>query len=228
MTAYFDCETSALSDSALERVKPCFEAPAHYKDPVKIAESVAQQERTWKERASLDAVTAQILCIGTLENNIFTAIEGDEGQILHRFWEWLELRHLQHGHEVIGFSIFHFDLPFLVRRSWINGVPVPSIARRSNKWQPWNEYLIDIAVQWQCGNRDQTVKLDTLAKSLGIGAKTGTGKDFAATYATDRAKALEYLHNDLQLTRKCYERMNGLTTLPTLKTIDTELKEITQ
>lgn len=222
---FFDLESAPLPEDDLIRVMPEFKAPSNYKDKEKIAESVAEQFRNWKDRAALDATTGRVLCIGTLENNVFSVIEGKEDWILQQFWLWLEVRHLAMGHTVAGFSIFHFDLPFLVRRSWINGITVPSIARRSNKWQPWNEDIHDIANDWQCGNREQTISLDTLAKCLGVGAKNGSGKDFASLYVTNKPQAMEYLKNDLELTRKCYNRLNGIT-LPHIAPITTELDRV--
>ena len=40
------------------------------------------------------------------------------------------------------------------------------------------------------------------AKHLGVGEKSGDGKDFARLWATDRAAAEGYLRNDLELTAR--------------------------
>lgn len=206
----FDIETAPLPDVDLERVKPMFEAPANYKDPAKIEASIKDQEGAWRDKAALDACTGKVLAIGVLDGGIFDVFsnDADEKDILARFWMWLDTMQLSLSHTVVGFCIFNFDLPFLVRRSWINGVAVPAIATRNNRYQPWHENIVDIADKWQCGNRDHRIGLDTLAKTLGVGAKNGEGKDFAALWASDRAKALDYLRNDLELTKKCFDRMS--------------------
>ena len=49
--------------------------------------------------------------------------------------------------------------------------------------------------------------LDTIAKHLGVGAKNGSGADFAALWQSDRAKAADYLRNDLQLTARIAEAL---------------------
>lgn len=206
--SYFDIETAPLPDDQLEKVKPLFSAPANYKDPYAIGANIQEQETKWKERAALDATTGKVLAIGILDGNMFDVLSGDEKKTLTNFWMWLDTMQLQLGHTVVGFAVFHFDLPFLARRSWINGVPIPMNALRNHRWQPWHENIMDIAANWQCGNKEQRVSLDVLAKSLGIGSKTGTGADFAKLYAEDRDAAESYLRNDLELTKRCWERMN--------------------
>lgn len=47
--------------------------------------------------------------------------------------------------------------------------------------------------------------LDVIAKHLGVGAKNGDGKAFAELWASDRAQAVAYLRNDVQLTAKVAE-----------------------
>jgi DNA polymerase III epsilon subunit-like protein len=98
--------------------------------------------------------------------------------------------------ELIGFNSNQFDLPFLVRRSWKHRVPVPPGIRRGRYW---SEQMIDLREHWQLGDRQARGSLDAIAKHLGIGAKNGSGSDFARLWVNDRPKAVEYLRNDLQL-----------------------------
>jgi len=49
--------------------------------------------------------------------------------------------------------------------------------------------------------------LDSIAKPLGVGAKNGSGADFAALWQSDRAKVADYLRNDLQLTARVAEAL---------------------
>lgn len=202
----WDVETGSLPDAQLELVKPVFKPPANYKKDEAIAESLKAQEADWRARAALDATTAQILAVGLLDGNTFTVLEGDEKTILTQFWSWAD-QDLGKGNMLVGFCIFHFDLPMMARRSFINGVKVPMSVRRSS-YRPWHENFVDIAVAWQCGNRDQTISLDLLAKALGVGSKTGTGDKFAKLWTTDKGAALAYLENDLRVTQACYSRMS--------------------
>lgn len=210
MKSYFDIETSALPDAALELVKPIFTANKTLKDPEKIKVDLADKEREWKEQAALNAITGKVLCIGIGSgHSSFRLIEGTEPEILTKFWDWLQ-QELHAANACIGFNILGFDLPFLMRRSWTLNVRGPSVLRRGRYW---NDNLIDIMDMWTLGNREQRISLDNMAKTFGVGAKTGNGKDFAAMYLSvmpeKREEAINYVKNDIELLRKCADRMLG-------------------
>lgn len=63
---------------------------------------------------------------------------------------------------------------------------------------------------WQLGQTQDRISLDTAAKYFGIGQKLGDGKDFSAWWESDRAKAMEYLENDLLLTVKLAEKLGAV------------------
>ncbi len=44
------------------------------------------------------------------------------------------------------------------------------------------------------------VRLDSIARHLGVGAKNGDGKAFAELWRSDRKQAESYLRNDIELT----------------------------
>lgn len=100
---------------------------------------------------------------------------------------------------MVGFNICSFDLPFLIRRSWKHGVPVPFGIRRGRYW---GEQVIDLRELWQLGDRQARGSLDAIARHLGVGAKNGDGKEFAALWQRDRPKAEAYLRNDLDMTAR--------------------------
>ena len=80
--------------------------------------------------------------------------------------------------------------------------------------------FIDLALEWQCGDRMEWVKLDTVCKFFGLPAKNGSGKEFAGLWVNDRGKALEYLNNDMAITAKVMERMLGITEAPAAAAAD--------
>lgn len=180
---------------------PEFDAPANLRDPEKIAAAKAKKLEAWKGSLALHAETARVLCVGVMEDGFKGVYEGDETDILLNAWETID------GAEtIIGHNLRGFDIPFLARRSWILGVPVPRIMAG----RFLDARFVDTMEAWSCGNREERISLDNLAKALGVGAKTGSGADFAALYAKDRKAALGYLENDLRLTKAVAERM-GLT-----------------
>ena len=119
----FDIETGLSPDAA--EFAPEFEAPANYKDPVKIAAYKAEKLTEWVEQAALSAVTGRVLAIGLRENGKTTIIcEDDEAAMLRDFWAFVAPDGRIRA-PLVGFKSNRFDVPFLVRRSWRNRVPVP-------------------------------------------------------------------------------------------------------
>ena len=206
-TIVFDIETEALPESQLAAMMPPFE-PAevktgNIKDPDKIAAKIAEAEaahrREFFERAALDPLTGRVLAVGLLDvmKGEVTVIGcEDESATLRLFWERCR-GDMGRIHQMVGFNSNLFDLPFLVRRSWKHRVAVPLGIRRGRYW---GETMVDVREEWQLGDRQARGSLDAVAKHLGVGAKNGDGKDFAALWHRDETKATEYLTNDLLLT----------------------------
>lgn len=211
-TIIFDIETGPLPESELAALLPPFD-PAevktgNIKDPDKIAAKLAEAEanhrRDFLERAALDPLTGRVVAVGLLypDSGEFHVIgHDDESATLREFWD---VCRGQQGriNQMVGFNTHLFDLPFLIRRSWKHRVPVPFGIRRGRYW---SDEMIDLRDGWQLGDRMAKGSLDVIAKHLGVGAKNGDGKAFAELWASDRAQAVAYLRNDVQLTAKVAE-----------------------
>ena len=208
-TIVFDVETGPLAESELSALLPPFD-PAevktgNLKDPTKIAEKIAEAEanhrRDFFEKAALDPLTGRVIAIGMLDletDNFFIIGHDDEARTLTEFWEASQ-GEMGRLNSMLGFNIFNFDLPFLIRRSWKHRIKVPFGIRRGRYW---GDQLVDLRDAWQLGDRQARGNLDTIARHLGVGAKNGDGKAFAELWLNDRPKAEAYLHNDIQLTAK--------------------------
>ena len=220
-TIVFDLETGPLAESELSALLPPFD-PAevktgNLKDPAKIAEKIAEAEanhrRDFIERAALDPLTGRVVAIGVLlaechheditaslakRGKFFIIGHDDEARTLREFWE-IARGEMGRLNPMIGFNIFNFDLPFLIRRSWKHRVPVPFGIRRGRYW---GDQLVDLRDAWQLGDRQARGSLDSIARHLGVGAKNGDGKAFAELWQSDRQKAEAYLRNDIDLTAK--------------------------
>jgi hypothetical protein len=159
------------------------------------------------EKAALSSITGKVVAIG-YEDDAGEDVMGigqgiTEQFILTNFWDHFEEKR-NNGKYMVGFNIERFDLPFLIRRSKLLQVDVPEKVIKNNRW--WSEVFIDIYKIWQCGDISATVKLDHLARSIGIQGKPMDmdGGDFAPLwFGTDeeRLRAREYLINDLRMTR---------------------------
>lgn len=210
----FDIETGPLPTAELEDRIPKFEAPSNYKDETKIAAAIMQKRLDWIEKAALDATTGQILAIGVLNTTTGALhfLTGDEREIIAAF-SGVIMQSGGGGVPLAGWNIFGFDLPFIVRRAWILGVPLPHWIRQG---RCWDRCFVDLMDVWSLGNKEQRVSLDVAAGSLGIGRKSGSGAMFASLWnGTDeeRAFALNYLENDLRLTAGVGERILTNTTI---------------
>lgn len=221
-TIVFDIETGPLPESELAALVPPFD-PAevrtgNLKDPEKVAAKIAEAEvnhrRDFFEKAALDPLTGRVLAVGLIEvpacpgpvaeggrSFVFRVIgHDDETALLTEFWAACQ-GEMGRINEMIGFNTHLFDLPFLIRRSWKLRVSVPRIRRG----RYWADEMVDLRDAWQLGDRQARGSLDAIAKHLGVGAKTGSGADFAKLWQSDRAMAVAYLRNDLELTAKVAE-----------------------
>ena len=215
-TIFFDIETGPLPEPELAALVPPFD-PAevktgNLKDPDKIAAKIAEAEsnhrREFLERAALDPLTGRVVAVGLVyfDTGEFHVIgHDDEAATLREFWE--VCRGELGLNEMIGFNSRAFDLPFLIRRSFKHRVRVPSGIRRGRYW---SDEMVDLREVWQLGDRQARGSLDSISRHLGLGGKNGDGAAFAHLWQTDRAKAVEYLRNDLQLTAKVAEALGCL------------------
>lgn len=205
-----DIETGPLPREAISHLKPTFEAPSNYKDPVKIAENITAQEAAWFERAALSPLTGRVLVIGIKRIGVpdtFETLEGDEAAILRQIWTMTGDREVSHrwwGHNLHG-----FDIPFLVRRSWFHRVPVPMATLFDRRGYVNADRFRDTMAIFQCGNRSEGfTSLDAVGRFFGMPAKEQEkSKHFSDLYAKDREAALLHLTRDLTRTENIITRM---------------------
>jgi hypothetical protein len=205
----YDIETGPLPLAEIESAIPPFDPSevkvGNIKDPEKIAAKIAEvqaaQRQAFFDNAALNPMTGQVLAIGCSSSHghhIIDTHEHAECVALSMFWTICQ-EEIHANRCMVGFNSNQFDLPFLIRRSWHLRIPVPQCIR---KGRYWSDQLIDLRDTWQLGDRMAHGSLDSISRFLGVGAKTGDGKDFANLWTADREKALAYLRNDLDLTAK--------------------------
>ena len=166
----------------------------------------------WASEAALSPLTGRVLAIG-LQRDDRIVIVGEDGvgeaEILARFWDLYKKYHINNG-RLVGFDCFRFDLPFLIRRSWWHGTPIPDSILKDGRY--WSPVFLDLVKVWGCGAYNEYVSLDTLAKFFGVGGKPEgvDGGMFAGLWngaPEDRQRAIEYLANDLKMTWNLAEKM---------------------
>lgn len=204
-TIVLDIETSARPEAEIVDLLPAIEPPGNYRDPEKITAYLAEKRARLLTDAALDPVLGRVLVTGILAEGSFEPItDEDEAALLRNTWVRIG-DHFLAGCRVVTFCGHRFDFPFLARRSWALGVPVPHWFPRDGRWP--RSVFIDLAEVWAAGDRGVTISLDRLARLCGVGRKTGSGSDFGLLWRTDRDAALRYLETDLRLTSVLAERM---------------------
>jgi DNA polymerase elongation subunit (family B) len=204
----FDIETGPLPDDEISRIAPPFD-PNSIKVGNLGLEKAAEKLNAAKvnhlgsirRRAALHAEYGRVLAIGWATEDKTTLLfsESDEKTLLNKFWQAIDESYHAKG-KWVGFNIYLFDLPFLIRRSIIHGILIPpGLLPKNNRY--WPDFFIDLMQSWQTGDYREMISLDRFAKALGHDGKNGDGKHFSKLLKEDEEAAMAYLENDLKLTR---------------------------
>lgn len=181
------------------------------------AERRALYEKEFIDKAALNAMTCRILAIGYRPAGGKPVVKhGDgsheaEAEILRHFWA-VAANTSECDGLLIGHNSKNFDLPVIIRRSWLHGIaPAVRMMDRNRYWQPW---IVDTLDVWQAGNRGTYVSLDALARYFGVGAKNGDGAMFSKMFLSGdpavRQQAIDYAANDVEMTYQVAVRMGVL------------------
>lgn len=187
---------------------------------------VATAKEGWKQahidEATLDAALSHSLIIVYAETNsdltqVATLIddgwqrpeEGDseEQRMLNGFWRRYR-GSLAMQSPMVGVNICDFDVQYLVRRSWLNGIDVPDDVIQSDRF--FNPIFIDLRKRWLLGQLPAKVKssFDRIGKAFGTGGKIhGDGKGFWKLWETDRPRAEQYAIEDVMQPIEWAKRM---------------------
>ncbi len=136
----------------------------------------------------------------------------DEAATLRSFWEMM--RGFNPGRDlIVGHNVMEFDLPFIIKRSIINGVrPTVRLSFAKYRCQP----IYDTMREWDCWAYKNYTGLEKLAYVLGIPSpKEGdvTGANLYEAYLDGRYEEIyRYCMQDVKATRAVYRRMNFLGT----------------
>lgn len=181
----FDIETVPLTDAAAY-IEPA-EAPANYKDPVKIAEAIAAKNAEALSKCGLDVDLCRVVAIGVMSEHMDAPLvlmtPDDEAGMLRAFWQNVGDRHL------VGFNCLAFDLPVLFRRSLYLGVPTPLIQIDRFK----HPQVTDLSDELSYGGKLRLRSLSFFCRRFGIDVPdVMTGADIAQAVAEERWKDVEH------------------------------------
>ncbi len=176
----------------------------------KIEEARTDHVVKHKERAALSSLSGKLLALGYSDGDNCAINGHEEEHLLLNFWNIYRTCR-DDAHRMVGYNIFGFDLPFLVRRSWLLGLQWPDDVFDFER-RRWHWVFVDLMPRWELATRERE-SLDTLAKAFRIGSKPDGihGGDFARLWAEDRPTAEAYLKNDLAMTRALAVRLGVIT-----------------
>lgn len=225
MSLIFDIETGPVDEQSLRSLyaEPTWEefsasCDQRWKEDTKREKFEAAKASGWQsfvDKAALSPLTGRVLAIGFASADdpskvSIAGAEGTEAELLAAFWrKYRDCRAKNPPRKLLGWNIHGFDLPFLVKRSWLLGVEVPSTLRDAND-RYWDSLFVDLMARFAVGEWKANCKLDLAARFFGCGAKNGEGKDFARLWngtADERQQAVDYLRNDLAMTAGIAKRI---------------------
>lgn len=168
--------------------------------------SIEKTDIELHQTTSFEGTFGRVCCIGIIKEGPKGIIQkevfsGDEKTMLTQFWNaatgvW----------RFVGHNIWGFDLPFLYKRSIINGVkPLPLNFARYR-----NVPIYDTMMEWELWNFGSKQSLDTLAKILDLPTSKDemNGSMVADYFEQGRIEEIKkYCMKDVELTRKVYYKM---------------------
>ncbi len=213
MNNIIDIETIPLPIELRQHTKPIFETMKFgvTKDPKKKEAQYEAAVKKWAigEKAALNALEGQVVIFGLAAGEgDYTHIVGEEIEILQKAMEVLSTR----DHNIAGHNIY-FDLRFLVRRSFLNGVSVPSwLIGELDSYR--SNIIIDTMKLWGLGDRSEYISLTKLCAAFGIPVKDIevegeliTGAEFYKFWEKDKGACIEYNKQDVLGVREILRRV---------------------
>jgi len=199
-----------MKDQAKIQAKIDAAKKAHETEVAEWEDKVAEAKDAFISKAALDPRTGQVLAVGYCsgDGQVMADWQFDEcgeADLLRNFWcHYLYCKEKQSP--MIGFNSNHFDLWFLILRSWTLRVEVPSTVVQG--YRNFDKVFVDLLNVWSVGDRSRMISLGDLADFLGtMHRKRGSGAHFYQTFQTDLEGAIAYLKNDLLVTWECGQAM---------------------
>ena len=160
------------------------------------AGDAAQQDKDY-DKSSFDGTYSRIVCIGLIA---FSDSMEPQGATAWYGGQEKARPGLYITHNGLG-----FDLPFIKKRSIIHQVRPPvEISLAKFRTEP----VYDTLAIWSNWDSRGWVKLDVLARALGVETKSGSGKQVAEMWQAGRGKEIaDYCLQDCYVTYACYSKM---------------------
>ncbi len=207
---FYDIESEGLPLAQIEKLMPEEWPTGNTKDPVKLAAVIEEKKKEWLDRTALRAITGRIIAVTSAvdDNEPEMSANADELTLIQILLTDLKQCIGMNG-QAYAWNGSGFDLLFLCQRAAVYGVPAfadLTVNVRGKFY--WNECLIDPKQVWSFYSTDHTgTSLKSVAIALGVGEKSGSGKDFAKLLVENPVEAKRYALADITLLRSIVKRM---------------------
>lgn len=207
---YWDIETEGLPVEQITPLMPEFEAPGNIKDESKIKAAIEAKKAEWLDKAALRAITGKIVAVTMAKDGYEPLMSSADDESLLIATALIALKEaISLNAQAYAWNGHGFDLPFLCQRAAVYDIQAfrDLTTFRYGRYY-WNENLIDPKLVWSNYSPDHTgTSLKSVSHALGVGEKSGDGKDFAALLKTNPDEAKKYALNDVELLRAIVKRM---------------------
>lgn len=196
---FLDIETLPAEEDKHEVLKKI------YNNKKSNGKNLKQSFDSFVIQTSLDGSFGRIFCISlAVDDSPIECLNGDEKDILKKFWEIASDIEL-----FIGHNIFDFDLRFILQRSIILGVkPTRELNFQRYRKNP----IFDTMYEWSKWNMQDKIALDKLARAMNIESSKESGLDGSKIHEYFKKgkyqEIYDYCKKDVEVTRAIYKKMN--------------------
>lgn len=160
------------------------------------------------ESRKLDPNYAKIilLCVKFLNSEDYIIFEGEEKEILERFWNFMKENK---DAMIVTHNGYNFDVPFLIIRSCVSKVNIP-IEINMNRWNMGRSNHFDTMLFFSSQGSFTNPNLDILARLNGIEVLGDRieGRDIEKLYKKgDIEKIKEHCKRDIYVLEKVFEKL---------------------
>lgn len=210
MFIFFDIETRSNA-SARVYYEKFWKPPGTMSKPETIAAAKEKQLATL-DGAGLRWWTGAVCCIcaETEDGQIFHMVDGDERNLLTKFFDWC--RELEGRYDVtyLGKSALGFDIPFIIGRSLANSTPMPYKFCGKGEKSPLRD--IDRIFGFSQSQTQQIGKLSDYAFGLSLDPKSGCGSEVQGQWDRGELEDIrEYCADDVRIVKEIFNRWKACT-----------------
>lgn len=180
-------------------------------------------QNTFAEKAGIYAEFGKIICIGlgyfVKQNDAWSlrikSLHGDdEKKLLEEFSGVCNKFFHKPEKQFCGHNIREFDIPYICRRSYINGVKLPDVLAELQNKKPWENPMLDTLQLWKFGEYKNFTSIDLLSAVLGIDSPKDDidGSQVANVYweQNDLNRIATYCSKDVVTVAQVLMRLNSM------------------